>query len=53
MTIQTKARGDVDLDIAAENRGGVEFPLNHILDAAGAKIDPATSQAQAAGLAER
>jgi hypothetical protein len=42
MTIQTKDRNDGDLDIAAENRGGVEYPLNHILNAAGTKIDPAT-----------
>ena len=48
MTIQTTNRAGADLDIAAENRGGIEYPLNHILNAAGAKIDPATEATLAA-----
>ena len=48
MTIQTTNRTGADLDIAAENRGGIEYPLNHILNAAGAKIDPATEATLAA-----
>lgn len=48
MTIQTKDRDNANLDIAAENRGGIEYPLNHILNAAGAKIDPATEATLAA-----
>ena len=48
MTIQTTDRDSNPLDIAAENRGGIEYPLNHILNAAGTKIDPATQQTLAA-----
>lgn len=48
MTILTKDRDNADLDIAAENRGGIEYPLNHLLDAAGTKIDPATEATLAA-----
>lgn len=48
MTIRTKDRDGADLDIAAENRSGVEYPLNHMLDAAGNKIDPATEATLAA-----
>lgn len=48
MTILTKDRDGANLDIAAENRGGIEFPLNHLLDAAGTKISPATEATLAA-----
>ena len=48
MTILTKDRLNADLDIAAENRDGIEYPLNHILNAAGTKIDPATEATLAA-----
>jgi hypothetical protein len=46
--IKTKDRDDADLNIAAEERAGVQYPLNHILNAAGAKIDPATEVTVAA-----
>jgi hypothetical protein len=48
MTIQTTNRAGADLDIAAENRSGIEYPLNHILNAAGTKIDPAAEATLAA-----
>lgn len=39
--ILTKDRADVDLDIAAKDISGVQFPRNILTDAAGADIDPA------------
>lgn len=41
MTIPTKDRDGNDLDIAATNRAGVEYPLSHLVDAAGALMTPA------------
>jgi hypothetical protein len=46
--IKTKDRNGADINIAAEDRGGVLHPLNHIMDAAGAKINPATEATMAA-----
>jgi hypothetical protein len=47
--ILTKDRADVDLDIAAKDISGVQFPRNILTDAAGADIDPATAGGQVSG----
>lgn len=47
--IRTKDRAAADLDIAAKDIAGVQFPRNILTDAAGADISPATSGGQATG----
>lgn len=47
--ILTKDRADADLDVAAKDIAGVQFPRNILTDSAGSDIDPATAGAQATG----
>jgi hypothetical protein len=46
--IQTKDRAGADLDIAAKNIGGVEYPRNILTDPAGNELTPASEAAVAA-----
>lgn len=45
MTIQTKDRNGADLDLAAKNIGGVEYPRNILTDPAGNELTPASESA--------
>lgn len=49
--IKTKDRAGTDLDIAAEERLGVQWPLNHIVDATGVKVNPSSEETNQALLA--
>lgn len=49
--IKTRDRDGNALNIAATERAAVQYPLNHLLDAAGATINPATETTAAALLA--